>query len=155
MPDNLSPLLSRLRQAERGDRELDTLVCAALRHIKTTERWARDWEGEWRAATAPTPRVQLINDRGDVAAWFHPERVTTDVSAALALVEAKLPGWDWMLRDLGGGVEAAVAPRVHRQDGLPRSRKKLGLWIKSGHCATAALALCCVLLSALEAQDHE
>ena len=111
---DLTELLERVKAATGPDRELDGNIYNAL--------------------------------KPDYAAWAAMERNTTfffwrdvfpytgSIDAALALVERKLPGWEWQVRRTG--YAELHHPTHHLKDEI-------------GRAATPALAILAALLSAL------
>lgn len=89
---DLTHLLSRVEGARGPDRELDALICAALRDIAGPAdcEYVRAWSGPW---VAQAGLVILQEDSGHNGPNFRPEKYTASLDAALALVERVLPGW--------------------------------------------------------------
>jgi hypothetical protein len=93
----LVDLLARVEGAERADRELDAAICAALRHIGPLGQehmWTRQWAGPIEARGA---RVVLLGTDNAEKAWTQAPALTWSMDAALAFVEAVLPGAMWQV----------------------------------------------------------
>lgn len=137
----LTDLLARLEAAEGADRELDALICAALRYLPPDcrEAWAIGWEGEWRAGPG---NVYLLTAVGKSGASFKAAPLTASLDASLALVERVLPENSWCISQEPTGRYGASLSGDHS-----------GLLFEFG--PTPALALLCALVKALIAKEGQ
>lgn len=120
-----SDLLTRLREAKEGSRELDAEIHAAL------------FPDDAVRLIGPHP---LIGPRYYVRDSSHMPTYTTDLSAAVALCERALPGWNASGTMIGQPVKVAVVE--------PSPLRPMPIVAKA---ATPALALCLAILTAKEA----
>jgi hypothetical protein len=90
---NEQTLLERVEGLSGGDREVDALVCAALHYPELTHNDA-------------ALRVTMEAGEGGALIYYvadtkthkgHAPKITSDVSAAIALCETVLPGWEWIV----------------------------------------------------------
>lgn len=145
MSDAVKDLLERLRGATGPDRELDGAIVLALGGPPETAlpfqadvAWTYRGGGEW---FTPSPRSIGLD-----IVWKCPP-YTASLDAALALVEAKLPG-----------VSPAVGQNVHH--GYWHARlSKVGdedgpFTVGEADAPTPALALLIALLEALKDKEH-
>jgi hypothetical protein len=129
----LKSLLERVEKATGPDSALDVAIACTLLDARQHKAW--------NAANGLRPRgAPPLPD--DVFWMRHARPYTSSLDAALALVEEKLPGWDWSLHFDNGEALAGIQPPS--EDGCNFSDC-------SG--ATPALALLHALLRALGQQD--
>ena len=93
----LAELKARVDEAEEGSRELDALIWAAMEGLKVTYEGPDEGHSEvWAEGLANTYHLGYRDD-GQHTKHFTPvlqvDPVSTSVDAALALIEAKLPGY--------------------------------------------------------------
>lgn len=134
----ISELIERVEKATTGSRELDAEIARALGLIPEGPGWTESSPGIWHKNL----RWGRVNAEFDGV--YSPPSFTTSIDAALALVEAKLPGWSYGVAMRGDKL---------RREGCDDERAYA--WLKNGEQAeadapTLALALCLALLSALE-----
>ena len=87
MASDLAALIERLREAKEGSRELDGLIMvSADPEMNTASR---------HQASLPCGAPENTIDRDSL---WHAPAYTTDLSAAVALCERALPGWQWSIR---------------------------------------------------------
>lgn len=94
---DIPSLISRVRALKGPDREVDAMVCAAVRYMPKTiaATWARDWAGPFVARGA---YVHLVGDDGQTTcANFMSHPLTASVDAVLDLIGEKLPGQQGIL----------------------------------------------------------
>lgn len=136
MPNDLTQALAK---ASEGSRELDARVEVAVRRFEAAasglrkEHWAK-WE------PCNDGYVQDPHTR------YQSRPVTTDLSAAVALCERVLPGWQWQIESNGAIPIASIGPiNAVGSDGC----------VSESHCPTPlspqrkgspALALCLAVL---------
>lgn len=93
---DLAPVVARVRALKGPDREVDAMVCAAVRYLPKTiaATWARGWPGSLEARGA---YVHLVGDAGTTCANFMSSPLTASVDAVLGLITEKLPGQQGVL----------------------------------------------------------
>lgn len=121
-------LIKRLETAEQGSWELDAEI---LRHFGYEIRFVF------------ADRFLAYPPHGEVATPAR-QSVTTSISAAVALVEKMLPGWEWAV-----GKDWAFL----KEDGVDLSTVELDPDAICGTHNNSALALCIALLKAIEAKE--
>ena len=126
---DLESLIARVEAAEAGGRELDAEIGFAI-------------DG-WKTNLCPTvdELKYLVENNG-----LRIPPYTSDLNAALKLVEAKLPGWDWQVSSFGKRGSAKVyhlAGENFANDGDDED------FAVTSDGATPALAICAALLRAL------
>ena len=113
-------LIERLESAEQGSVKLDGMV----------------WYHVVEAAG--------LGGKHDMdGRWPH---YTTDLSAAVALVERVLPGWDWRVSPCRAIIDKDGVDPMYGGDGTSETEY-------SGYSAAPALALCIALLKALKPKE--
>lgn len=92
----LPSLITRVRALKGPDREVDAMVCAAVRYLPKTiaATWARDWPGSF---VAKGSCVRLVGDGGESHANFTAAPLTASVDAVLDLIGEKLAGQQGIL----------------------------------------------------------
>lgn len=155
----LAELKARVDEAEEGSRELDALIWAAMEGLKVTYEGPDEGHSEvWAEGLANTYHLGYRDD-GQHTKHFTPvlqvDPVSTSVDAALALIEAKLPGymvinlceWEHEVQRARGPWMAQLKPRGTQGD-------LRFLAFSCTHARTPALALCSALLAALIAKEQ-
>jgi hypothetical protein len=148
----MTDLLTALQSAERGSRELDARVCAALGYHSGFPDY--EYTVPWRVEADDGALVGYICPPGEreERRWKRsPEPVTQSTDAALALVERELPEMFWSLGFLPDNDDyecedhhkhfAGLHPYLHVAD--PRD--------VHGYGATPPLALVIALVKTKEA----
>ncbi len=150
---DLPTLLEKLRAATGGDREIDALIAYhiagwASHHGLPEERIAGAHEfgghwvkpGFWKEGERLIDPCKCKNICAEEGNNEQPPHYTADLSAAVALVEAKLPGAQWDVSnryfngDLGGRANIKIGAR------------SVGIVSPS---QTPALALLCAFIAAM------
>jgi hypothetical protein len=142
-----SHIIERLEKAEGPDRELDTAIADLLlpRRLQQFGDQSTD-DGGWE------PYYQNGYLVGD--GWHsHPPGATRSIDAALALVEAKLPGWMYGIVRKGGIVEGYVHNNKPAFIGLYAEANPARRWLTARHKAPA-IALLLALLLALQEMEQ-
>lgn len=126
----MTDLITRLREAKEGSRELDCDVFCA-----TAESPFVSYHPDCVMATLGgfAARVEIK----DIPAY------TTDLSAAVALAERVLPGWHWSIR------KKSTNPDFFEGLVTPAAWSYAADRFKASH-DSAALALCLAILTAKE-----
>ena len=130
---NIHALLERVRSVAGPDRELDASIAVTFL-------------ADAKLGVLAGPHATAAGTY-----WSHPpslgaflciaERYTSSTDAALALLEAALPGWDWAVWKTGAsGFGAGIAPDIMRRgDGETRE----------GDMPTSSLALLAAVFAAI------
>jgi hypothetical protein len=126
----LTDLLARIERAEGPDREIDD----AIREVVLGWRWIQDNYGI----------AYWLLPSGERSARIELAHYTARLDAAIALVEAKLPGWEWQC---GGSVRGFIAFLWPLGEGQYSSSRMIYM-----RGASPALALLSALLRALIAK---
>lgn len=141
MTPTLPELLSRVEAATGPDREIDALICVALRDVPDARHYKL---GARPNSSAHTDwRVDLVLDTGVVRSRT-PAPYTASIDAALALMERALPGWG--VEVLTSGREGWGAAQVWY--GERRFSEGNG---EPCYARTATLAILAAILTAMEA----
>lgn len=147
MPTDLTGLIERLEKATGPDREIDRDIGLAI------DGWVYLPDDHEVALRFPEyPWLQAHNEIfADSDGALPPAAYTESIDDALALVERKLPGWQWEI-----GTWSYPEPgrrfsaRVARPTDYPDHSLGIDAWHDSGE--TPAIALCLALLRCLESQ---
>jgi hypothetical protein len=135
---DLEQLAKRVGEAKGADRELDADLMVALCGARRVDDYSFYGPNE--------EHWSFGENEDESTAWNGPlPYLTASLDRALALVEAKLPGWSW-------GVSGATKPLC---DALLYEPSMRGFKQKvKASAATPPLALLSALLSALQAQSQ-
>ena len=138
---DINNLITRLEAAERGGTELSAEMAVRLRfpEYKYPKPVLNRRPDSWREAW-----TRLTHDGfGGGADWPH---YTTSLDAITALIEEKLPGWEW---DVHSNLGAVVYDPIVSSGVTYKSTEN------SDVVQTAPLALCIAFLRAYEAQEGD
>lgn len=134
---DLSELIERVRNATGPDRELDGEITTAL----------GDGPGDGWELITHSPGMFMM----DAGRWIKggrirtPKPFTASLDAITALIEKKLPGWDWGASSLGDdGTFGEIWEHGWHDDTVVNTTHR-----------TAPLALCLAFLLALQSQDKD
>lgn len=141
---DLSVLLERLRAATGGDRELNGDIWWALSPIHSGRAFQNASPGLPRPLDHDKP---IPAGLGRLGVRTSAPDYTGSLDSALALVQAKLPGWEWVVAQHSGKCWACVQPGGQDEFGGPEHVEH------PGEAATPALSLLVALLVALIAEQ--
>ena len=154
---DLAQLIERLEAASEGSRELDAACIVAAQDIPAPRYGLKEGFKQ---------ECRLGNDDCSVEVWTvgldYEERyarypatpVTTSIDAIVALIERKLPGWFWGIGRRSDADDPAkpMWAEVASERWIKSETEKDEQFESDG--VTAPLALCVVLLRALQAQQE-
>ena len=138
---DLDALIAKVEGAKEGDEVLDLAIFLALHpDDETVAKWAGTF-----AAMDDAALVHWASRFLDLPHY------TSSLDAIVKLVEAKLPGWSWQIRDQK---ESSFPRHIGANAWLitPADGRRMGDAVASA--PTPALALCLALLLALKAQEE-
>lgn len=148
---NLPHLLTHIEQSGGADREIDFLIHIAcgkqlepMPHETDRDAWLKEMV---LAYDAYFPDDKGYGGDGESDGWPM-TKVTASIDAALALVERKLPGWEWLVRTNFVADKFSTlpffahitSPEWHVTHNGPHGE---------AYAKTPALALCAALIRAL------
>jgi hypothetical protein len=139
-PD-LTSLRERVASLAGADREVDALVCAALRYSPYPEDDAIPPEAKWQIVDTDTVEVRCDQPHGY---WLiHAPPLTSSLDAVVALVEKVLPGSGI---SVGRDRDGATYGSVRWGDGVDD--------VALCRAATPALALFSALLASVDGKER-
>lgn len=108
--ESLRSLQKRIREATGADRELDALICAALRYApgQSIDHYIYKFP-LWRGRK--DGRVEVVHESGDGGAHFCVPQLTLDpdgLGACVALMKQVLPGWRREVTEIYGGFDVRL-----------------------------------------------
>ena len=149
---SLTELRERAERATGGSRELDARIWHALHPTQqvTLDHGKATGPGRHRPARhGPLSQFPIDGweDWKSVALHIGATEITASIDAALALVEAKLPGYCVLMAF--NSTKARARADIHSEP-----LGSVGTWTDGGNGATLALAILSALLRALEAKEQ-
>lgn len=119
----LKALLAKVEAGETTNRQLDAEIDALLRHGSEELRrdcgWALANFPTWRARGQKPGTCEVVHRDGTGGVWWESPHFTTSTDAALALKDAVLPGWYWIVGSGGAAVVNPIeAEESHHSEGI-------------------------------------